>query len=83
MTDPVPPAPGLVRKEINGVEYWFDEEAKKVHSVVSRFVHAVAHSPVALAEHVEFVVAADAHAATAAVETVVEGVIATATTPAV
>lgn len=43
MTEPVPPAEGLVRREINGVEYWYNEATRKVHSPVSvgrKIVHA-------------------------------------------
>ena len=31
-----PPAPGLVRRMIDGVEYWYDEETAKKHSVVAK-----------------------------------------------
>jgi hypothetical protein len=50
VTEPVPPVPGLVRKEINGLEYWFDEQSRKVHSAIGRHTAAAVVPPVHAAE---------------------------------
>lgn len=45
MVDLIAPEPGLVQKEINGLNYWFDEQTRKVHSCIGRIVPVVDKPP--------------------------------------